>query len=292
MNRQDAPHKIVITTRLYELSVAGICVEIGRESNVIEAHQEAIHVIIAAHHPQFLPYVGFPARLLVADRLVLLDDLRYPTRNREQFKNRNRIRVPGGWAWITVPTRVKGRRGQLISEVEIDNTQKWARKLTGRIAHCYCRAAYFPQYEPFLRKTFRGRIWARLIDLNLHLLHWLLGELQFTDKVVMASELNVIGSAAERIVGFCQQLAADQFLAGPMEIERLSAGDQQFIHEAGIGMGTFQFECPRYRQCWSPFEENLSTLDLLLNEGPRSREILAEGVKARDSDIRTTAPIG
>lgn len=232
---------------------------------------------ICIHHPQFLPYVGFMARLLVADALVLLDDALYPTRNREQFKNRNRIRTPDGWAWLTIPTIRRGKQGQLISEVTIDNTQPWRRKVWGRLARTYAHARYFPAYAPFLRETF-GREWARLLDLNLHLLGWLVEEMRLPRvALVRSSSLGVEAQGIERVLAICRRLGAREYLAGPMEGRRLSEEAVHRLASAGIRVTEFAWTCPPYHQCWGGFVPDLSSLDLLLNEGPHSQEVLAKG---------------
>lgn len=61
--------------------------------------------MLAAHQPQYLPYLGLLDKIAAADVFVLQDDLQF---SRSSFQNRNRIRTsdsrpvvddPGARTW-------------------------------------------------------------------------------------------------------------------------------------------------------------------------------------------------
>lgn len=56
--------------------------------------------IISGHQPVCLPWLGLLHKALLADRFVFMDDVQYL---RQDWNNRNKIRTPGGWQWLTVP---------------------------------------------------------------------------------------------------------------------------------------------------------------------------------------------
>ena len=56
--------------------------------------------VLAAHQPNFLPWLGLFHKVGQADVWVLADDVQY---SRGSLTNRNRIRTADGWQWLTVP---------------------------------------------------------------------------------------------------------------------------------------------------------------------------------------------
>ena len=77
-------------------------------------------MIVAAHQPSYLPWLGYFDKMAKVDRFVVMDDLPYEPQN---FQNRNRIKVNGGANWLSVP--VVRRQGDRILDVQIDNTTNW-----------------------------------------------------------------------------------------------------------------------------------------------------------------------
>lgn len=53
-----------------------------------------------------------------------------------------------------------------------------------------------------------------------------------------------------------------------------TACHEEAFDKEGIKLEYYDFQHPVYRQLWSEFVPNLSIIDLLLNEGERSLEIL------------------
>ena len=90
---------------------------------------------LAAHQPQYLPWLGFFDKMDRVDRFVLLDSVQY---KKNEWQNRNRIRTATGWQWLTVP--VHYRFPMTIREVEIDEIGSWRRKHREalRIQHARC----------------------------------------------------------------------------------------------------------------------------------------------------------
>ena len=62
--------------------------------------------------PSYLPWLGYFEQMSRSDKFVLLDDVQY---TRRDWRNRNRVRVNEGWAWLTVPVlqKVSSRKAYL-----------------------------------------------------------------------------------------------------------------------------------------------------------------------------------
>jgi len=78
---------------------------------------------VAIHQPAYLPYLGFFSKIHNSDVFVFLDNV---TKN--EWINRNKIKTPDGWCWLTVPMVNKNILETPICKVEISNAVNWRRK--------------------------------------------------------------------------------------------------------------------------------------------------------------------
>src|SRR5208282_4712259 len=124
-------------------------------------------MILAAHQPQFCPWLGYFDKMRRADVFVLLDDVQF---KKNEWQNRNRIKTTNGPAWFTVP--VLHDFGQEIREVRINNTGDWQKKSQSTVMQSYARAKALPQATVFLEELFCRR-WELLVDINLYTIRWL-----------------------------------------------------------------------------------------------------------------------
>lgn len=223
---------------------------------------------IATHQLIFLPWPGLFVKAMQVDCLVLLDEVQFP-RGRS-WVNRNRLKNEQGELWLTAPVHRKGRGLQEICEVELFHASNWKRKHLRGIRQSYADAPYRDEFLPQLREIYKADH-QRLASLNLALIDFLLRALDLTSPVLLQSELAVKGHGTDLIVRICQKLEADSYCAFPIALKYLDEGKLQ---EAGIDVVPRPYRTPVYPQLWGPFLGNLSTLDLLLNCGPKSKSLL------------------
>lgn len=222
---------------------------------------------IAVHQPQYLPWLGYFAKIAQVDRFVLLDNVQF---KKNEWQNRNRIKTAAGWQWLTVP--VIHRFPQRLSEVRIDRTAPWARKHLQALISSYTAAPFFGVHRPFLEELYT-REWEWLAELNRVSLAYLIEALGIHTELVLASALGLPKDcvATARLVAISQALGADTYLSGAggrdyLEVERFEA--------VGIQVCFQTFQCPRYPQRFGAFVPNLSIIDLLCNCGAASLQIL------------------
>src|SRR5204863_6826368 len=86
-----------------------------------------------------------------SDVMVLLDSVQFA---KHYFQNRNRIRTPSGWSWLTVPVLTKGRFGQRITDVRIRPDQSWRRKHCQALGQHYAGARFFDEHFPAIRAIY------------------------------------------------------------------------------------------------------------------------------------------
>ena len=111
-------------------------------------------MIVAAHQPSYLPWLGYLDKLARCDVFVVMDDLQYEAQN---FQNRNRIRTKNGPLWLTVPVVSKGRGREPIGDVLIDNSRRWQHDHLLSLKAAYGHAPFFKDHLPFLEDVYARR---------------------------------------------------------------------------------------------------------------------------------------
>ncbi|HUJ57946.1 MAG TPA: WbqC family protein [Kofleriaceae bacterium] len=230
-------------------------------------------MIVAAHQPAFLPWLGYLDKLAKADLFVVMDDLQYEGQN---FQNRQRVKLAGGAAWLTVPL-VRGPQGERICDKRIDNAgsprHHWQRRAWRTLETSYGRAPYFWAYADELRSLFE-RPWQSLVELDLHVLELARRWLAIKTPILRASTLGLVGHKTDRLIELCRKVGARAYLSGSGG----SAGylDAEAMARSGIGVIWQSFAHPVYPQRYPErgFVSHLGFVDLVLNCGPASRDLL------------------
>jgi hypothetical protein len=230
-------------------------------------------MIAAGHQPNYLPYLGFFAKVAIADVFVIVDNVQFVKRGPFGFQHRARIRTPDGWRWLTVPVLTRHKFTQRIMDVQINNAEPWRRKHWRSIWYNYKDAPYFGAYADHLESIY-SRQWDRLCDLNVALIRFLFDSLGIRKPVYIASEVGIGGKASELIIDICRKTGADTYLHGR---HGRDYADLELIAKSGIRNIFQYYEHPAYRQQFDGFEPYMSVIDLLFNCGPDSLSILLEG---------------
>lgn len=225
-------------------------------------------MIVVIMQPTYLPWLGYFDLVDRADTFVFYDNVQFDYRS---WQHRNRIKGPHGPAWLTVPVAREHR--PRIDAVKIHD-DRWAQKHWRSLLHAYGRAPHFAQYRSDLSQLF-DQPWTHLCDLNIALIRWLANALGVRADFRRASELDVAGSRVARLLGICQQLGGNHYLSPAGAADYISA-DNQF-EGSGVKLEIQNYRHPTYRQQHGDFVPYMSALDLLLNEGADSLDVLRRG---------------
>lgn len=237
-------------------------------------------MIVAAHQPNFIPWLGYFDKMRKADLFIVVDHVQM---ERQSFQNRVRIKTGEGARWITVPV-VQESRSERIMDKRIDNSRtgrfRWSRKMFLTLKYAYQSAPHFRDYEAALAAIFESR-WERLSDLNGRLIGFCREALDIRTPLLASSTLSIAGAKSDMVLNMCREAGATAYLAGDGASRRYL--DVDAFERAGIRVIWQEFEHPRYVQHPSSgvFIPNLSAFDLLFNCGPRSAEIL-RGERVRE----------
>ena len=221
----------------------------------------------AIHQLQYWPGLRFFAKMRASELFIYLDDVQFEKR---EFQNRNRVRTPRGWQYLTAPVVSKGRFSQKINEVELDNSADWRADHLQAVKLNYARAPFFREHLPALEALY-SRDYRLLADLAIATMDLLKDGFGIKTPVRFSSEFKVEEASSARLARLCAAAGADEYLSGAGAKAYL---DPNVFSYAGIKLSWQHFEPRPYPQAFPGFEPDMSALDLLLNCGPKAAEWL------------------
>ena len=224
-------------------------------------------MILAAHQPVYLPWLGLFHKIALADMFISFNQVQYQPKD---WNNRNKIKTNNGSIWLSVPVMRSVYLDKTISEIEIDNSKPWAKKHWKSISLAYSKAPYFNQYRDFFEDVYSKK-WMHLVDLNQYMLQGFLDILGIHVTVRRAEEWKFKGEKSDLVLNMCQQVEADSYIFGAQGIEY---ADVNSFNQAGVTPYFQEYKHPFYSQLHGEFEPCLSILDLLFNCGDSSLDIL------------------
>jgi len=232
-------------------------------------------VIVTAHQPAYLPWLGLLHKAAIADTFVLVDTVQF---EKDSFINRNKLRTPRGWSWLSVPVSSKGHMTSTMRDLRIMPTP-WARKHWTAFRMFYGRVPFFAEHASFLEDTYAQR-WELLVDLCEHILIYLFDAFGIGAELVRASKLSVVGRKSEFVLDLCRKTGADTFVFGALGRQYTNVDS---FRNAGINVVFQDYRHPTYPQAYPGFQPGMNAFDLLMNSGPKSRRILLSGNLGREA---------
>ena len=232
-------------------------------------------MILSTYQPFFAPFPLYFMKADLSNVMVILDDVQFPQRT--TWLTRNRFKNDQGVLWLSIPVWRKGLGLQTIKDVRICSEGNWARKHLASLRTSYANAPYLSQHVDFVRELFSGRF-ERLIDLNMTIIEYLKKHLMIDTPIILQSHLGIKGKGSGLLIEICRKMDTSDYLVQASAKKYLN---QELFSNAGISLHFFTPRPPIYPQLWGDFVFNLSALDLLLNCGPKSHEVLGLGTSLK-----------
>jgi hypothetical protein len=226
-------------------------------------------MLVTIHQPQFMPWLGYFDKMDQADLFVRLDTVQY---KKNEWQNRNRLKTAQGPQWLTVPVRF--RFPARIDEVVVNDDAPWRHKHRQTLLTNYRRAPMWEAEEASLADLYADA-GTLLRDLNGATIDWLASRLGIDTESRWASDLPVTEQEpTQRLVEICRHVGASAYLSGAEGRNYLDMGR---FSAAGIEVIFQQYIPATYEQLFGDFASHLSALDLVLNCGAASIDILRAG---------------
>jgi len=217
-------------------------------------------MIISVHQPAYLPWLGYFEKISRSDVFVFLDTVQF---EKNSYINRNKIKTPQGWQWLTIPVKVKGHTDSTLEDTEIDDTQPWRAKHLKSIEMNYRKAPFFSECFPKIERLLSLPT-GNLAELCWQQLSFWIGEFGINTTMIRASQLNIDSCKSELVLDICKYFSVDHYLSGAMGRGYLVEND---FSSAGIAVEYQNFIHPAYPQRWGDFEPYMAIVDYLMNCG-------------------------
>ncbi|KKT55702.1 MAG: WbqC-like protein [Parcubacteria group bacterium GW2011_GWC2_44_22] len=219
--------------------------------------------------PNYLPWAGYFNLIDNCDVFVFLDHVQY-TKN--EWINRNRIKIPKDWIYLTVPIKTSGKLCQPIMETEIDNNANWQKKHWRSIQFNYAKAPYYDEFSSVLQEIYQKK-WVYISDLNITSTKIIMDNLGLKKEISFSSKMNVAGHKTDLVINICKQLKATEYIS-PLGANAYIEEDKFKQNNIKLIYQTYLNHHPIYPQLWGKFVSHLSIIDLIFNCGKNARQFI------------------
>jgi len=218
-------------------------------------------MILTAHQPTYLPWLGTFHKILLADKFCFFDIVQYQKRD---WDNRNKILTNNGPLWLSVPVQSSNHFTKTIGNIKVNNETDWSKKQYKTIFLNYKNHPYFEEHKAFLEDMFLKIKWVRLVDLNIYFYKYILKILEKDIPLIKASEYKFEGQKSDLVLDMCKQLGASTYIFGG---EGENYANKQSFEKENIKLYFQKYNHPEYKQYrhGKEFVSNLSILDLIMN---------------------------
>jgi hypothetical protein len=230
---------------------------------------------VAIMQPTYLPWLGYFGLMHSVDMFILLDSVQFARRSWQQ---RNQIKTSNGPIWLSVPVLSKGKRDQLISEVEVDYSQGFPSSHQKSLTANYGKSPYFKLLSQPIFEILDSKD-KFLVDLTINLIRWMANELGITTPIRLASEFSTVGAKADLLVSICQEVGGTEYVSPPGSKCYLDESDA--FERQNMPVHYFHFNNLDYSQRFDQFLPNMSIVDLLFNCGPESLQLIEKGCEIK-----------
>ena len=223
---------------------------------------------IAIMQPTFLPWIGYFSMISKVDTFVILDNVQFDKRSWQQ---RNKIKSFDKFQYLTVPVKSKGLFNQHIREVEINIEEDYISKHKKTITNLYSKSKYFNKFSSNIFNIYNENF-KFLIDLNMKFISYFCNYLNINTNIIYSSKLQVEGKKEHLILNICKYLKSDHYLS-PIGSKNYIQRNNLF-DDNNITLQYFEYNHPIYNQLYNDFIPYLSIIDLVFNEGDRSKNFI------------------
>ena len=165
---------------------------------------------VTIHQPDFLPWLGFFNRWRQSNLLIIYDDAQFI---KGGWQNRDILQIQGKDHWLTVPVITKGRLGQKIKEVEINNETNWQSRHLNTFKTYFGKCKNFKFIITKIEAIYKNE-YKKLIDLNMDLLCFVADLLGINTPRKFSSSYSCVSTGTQKIIDLLKADKATEYLTG------------------------------------------------------------------------------
>jgi len=212
----------------------------------------------------YIPWRGYFDFIDSVDLFIVYDDVLY---SRGTWRNRNRVLLPSGPAWITVPVEAHPALPP-IDELRIASSSKpWRESHRGLLRQALAKAPWGAEALALWEAGVAGDE-TLLSRLNVRLIELTCVHLGIHTPLRLAREFAPQGARTERLIDLLTKVGARCYLSGPAAKGYL---DERQFRDHGIRLEYKSYDYAPYPQPRGSFDGQVTVLDLIANTGPDAR---------------------
>tara|TARA_B100000959_G_C14988557_1_gene626683 strand:+ start:2547 stop:3260 length:714 start_codon:yes stop_codon:yes gene_type:complete len=233
----------------------------------------------AIMQPTFMPWIGYFDLIDQSDIFVYLDHVQFDYRS---WQHKNKIKDSSKNELIlTIPVK-SGEKKQKLKDVLIHKESKFFKKYLNSIFFNYKKSKYFESIFPDIKKIFEKNH-TYLIDLNYDLINFFCKYLKINSKFLKSSSLNTLEKKDKLILEILEIIESKNYYTPAGSVKYLNKNKE--FAEKNVNVFLQEYQCQKYNQLHGDFIDYLSVLDLIMNEGPNSKNIILSGKKYKKYDF-------
>lgn len=206
------------------------------------ARQAQQGVIVAAHQPPYLPWLGILEKIALADRFIVMDNVQY---NARAFQHRTLYSQPHAARYLSLSVHSKGTRelATPIAEITLADSGVPGRHYES-LRHRYGKRPGWPRVANALGSILTQSV-GRLVELNLALLELTMEAFEIHTPLVLGTALKASGAKEALLVELTQAAGGTAYLSGRGASTYMQGAQ---FDNAGLPVYWQDFEHPVYAQ--------------------------------------------
>lgn len=217
-------------------------------------------MIIAAHQPNFIPWLGLFYKIYKCDKFIFVDDVQISTGN-GIAAHRNIIKTSQGIQYVRVPIIRNSKT--CYNEAQIDYREPWINKLEKTLYLNYHKAPFYCEVMEWFLEVCNVK-YEVLSELNIRIIEDICKRFDMERNFDISSKYHIEGKKEELVLNLVKFFGGDVYYSG--------TGAADYLHEdafekEGMSLVYSDYTTIRYKQLWKENIDDLSVLDYLFNCG-------------------------
>lgn len=230
---------------------------------------------VAIVQSNYIPWKGYFDLIRSVDSFIFYDEVQYTKRD---YRNRNTIKTSSGTQMLSVPVATKGKYLQRVFETQVSEST-WHERHRKALQFAYGRSPYFKEVFELVESALDEiQDETYLSKINYKFIHKILSYLGCQTQLYWSMEIpKAVEGKNERLIELVRSVGGTTYLSGPAAKDYM---DIELFQKNGVEVVYADYsDYPKYSQLHGDFIPNVSILDLLFNEGPRSPEFMKSMIK-------------
>lgn len=220
---------------------------------------------VSIHQPDFLPWLGFWAKMIKSDTMVILDHTENNPRDANSWLRRVKLFMGHDTNWLGVSlVKVKGTIGIPISDILINIKGSNIDKSLITINQTYKKAPFFNETFDLIKEYFYHES-DKLFDRN----NWFINKVKdlnnIETNIVYSSSLDCQCKSTEMLIEIVKKNNGTLYISGDGAAGYM---DTNLFKNNNLGLIYNNFRSPSYNQFnTKEFVAGLSVIDYFMNHG-------------------------